>query len=147
MIDIIIAVLTVFEALIALLLIGIILIQQSKAGGGLGAMGGGMTETVFGASAGNVLTKATVVLASIFLGITLLLTVITGYRRPARSVVDIVPEEAVTRAPAASESASESPATDSATAAADSGAAGPDASAMQEAPPPATAPAPAAAAE
>jgi len=143
MIDIIIAVLTVFEALIALLLIGIILIQQSKAGGGLGAMGGGMTETVFGASAGNVLTKATVVLASIFLGITLLLTVITGYRRPARSVVDIVPEEAVTPAPAASES----PATDSATDAADSGAAGPAASAMQEAPPPATATAPAAAAE
>lgn len=143
MVDIIIAVLTVFEALIALLLIGIILIQQSKAGGGLGAMGGGMTETVFGASAGNVLTKATVVLASIFLGITLLLTVITGHRRPTRSVVDTVAAETVAPAPAAPES----PATDSATNGGGGGTAGPDAAAMEETPPPAAAPAPAAAAE
>jgi len=69
-------------------LIGIILIQQSKSGGGLTAMGGGMTESVFGASAGNVLTKGTVTLAAVFLAATLALAIITGHRGPRRSVAD-----------------------------------------------------------
>ncbi|MCK5803140.1 MAG: preprotein translocase subunit SecG [Lentisphaeria bacterium] len=70
--------LTFLEVVTALLLIGIILIQQSKTGGGLGAVGGGMTETVFGAGAGNVLTKGTVWLATLFFCLTLLVAVITG---------------------------------------------------------------------
>ena len=82
MLNAIIVLLTAIDVLAALLLIGIILIQQSKSGGGLTAMGGGMTESVFGAAAGNVLTKGTVTLASIFLGITLILAVITGHRGP-----------------------------------------------------------------
>jgi len=96
MLDFIVGFLTVVEVIVALLLIGIILIQQSKSGGGLGSMGGGATETVFGASAGNVLTKATVVLAALFLGITLILAVITGHRQNRRQSV-------VTRVPAAVE--------------------------------------------
>jgi len=87
-VDVIIGLLTFFEVVVALLLIGIILIQQSKAGGGLGAMSGAVTETFLGAGAGNVLQRATVVLASLFLSITLLLAIITGHRRPGRSVVE-----------------------------------------------------------
>ncbi len=88
MLTIAIAFLTVIEVIAALLLIGIILIQQSKSGGGLGAMGGGITETVFGASAGNVLTKGTVILTAVFLTTTLLLAILTGHRRPGASVVE-----------------------------------------------------------
>jgi len=92
--DVIISILTVTEVLTALLLIGIILIQQSKSGGGLGAMGGAMTESFFGPASGNVMTKITVYLASIFLGLTLVLAIITGHRKPGRSVVEAYePEE------------------------------------------------------
>jgi preprotein translocase subunit SecG len=101
LINVVVYVLTFLEVLTALLLIGIILIQQSKAGGGLGAVGGGVTETVFGATAGNVLTRGTVILASIFLGITLLLAVITGHSSGGRSVVDdMAPEEPAAEMPA-----------------------------------------------
>lgn len=91
----IIFLLTTIEVLTALLLIGIVLIQQSKAGGGLTAMGGGMTETVFGAAAGNVLTRGTVMLASVFLAVTLLLAVITGHRGPRRSVAETLADKPV----------------------------------------------------
>ena len=96
MLNFAVSVLTIIEVLVALLLIGIILIQQSKAGGGLGAVGGGMTEMVLGASAGNVLTKITVILASIFLGLTLLLNIITGHRGPGKSVIEDLPPAALT---------------------------------------------------
>jgi preprotein translocase subunit SecG len=55
------------EVICSVLLVGIILIQKSK-GGGLGmAFGGGMSESLFGSRAGNVLTKGTVILAVIFM--------------------------------------------------------------------------------
>ena len=55
------------EAVCSILLIGIILLQKGK-GGGLGlAFGGGTGESLFGSRAGNVLTKATVALAIIFM--------------------------------------------------------------------------------
>lgn len=89
--NIVLGVLYVVEIIVALLLIGIILIQPSRSGGGLGAMGGGVTEAVFGAGAGNVLTKATVILATVFLVLTLALVVITAHRKGARSVVEELP--------------------------------------------------------
>ncbi|OGV63758.1 MAG: preprotein translocase subunit SecG [Lentisphaerae bacterium RIFOXYB12_FULL_65_16] len=98
MIGIAIAVLTVIEVIVAFLLIGVILIQESKAHGGIGLAGGGMTETVLGASAGNVLTKATAILASLFLGITLILAIITGHRQPGKSLIQGLAEPAATPA-------------------------------------------------
>lgn len=62
----------------SILLICIIMIQQNKAGGGLGAVSGGTAENIFGTSAGNVLTKATTWLAVIFLASTLLLGTVIG---------------------------------------------------------------------
>lgn len=62
----------------ALLLICLVLIQQSK-GGGFGSAFGGVGESVFGARAGNQLTKATVVLTAIFFVLTLLLVVVQGH--------------------------------------------------------------------
>ena len=88
MIDIVMNVLLFVDVIAALLLIGIILIQQSKSGGGLGALGGGMTESVFGTAAGNIITKTTVVLAAVFLGVTLVLAVLSGQRAEQQGIAD-----------------------------------------------------------
>lgn len=83
----------------SLMLIGIILIQQSKSGGGLAVMGGGMTESVLGTAAGNVVTKITVVLATIFMVTTFLLAILISRRAEPETFIeryglgDPVPEE------------------------------------------------------
>ena len=67
-------ILIVVEVVCSALLIGVILIQKTKSGGlgGL-AFGSGVGETLFGSRTGNVLTRATVILASVFLLNTLFL--------------------------------------------------------------------------
>lgn len=58
--------LIILESLVCLLLIGVILLQRAR-NEGLGlAFGSGMGESIFGSRAGNVLTKITVWLGSIF---------------------------------------------------------------------------------
>lgn len=65
--------LIILEAACSLALIGLILLQKSK-DGGLGlAFGSGGGDSLFGARAGNVLTKATIWIGGIFLGNTLIL--------------------------------------------------------------------------
>ena len=107
----------------SILLIGIIMIQQNKSGGGLGAVSGGVTEQMFGTSAGNILTKTTTWLAVIFLISTLLLgTVIGRLEKMNTSVAEtLVEEQATTVAPAAPAAAEtkEAPATPAAPAAAE----------------------------
>lgn len=73
---------------IALLLIGLVLIQQSK-GGGFGSAFSGLSESVFGARAGSHLTKLTVILASVFFFLTLVLAVVTGHASRQKSAVEI----------------------------------------------------------
>lgn len=97
--DILYRLLMAFEALVCFLLIGIVLIQRSK-GQGTGLSFGGGAEAVFGAQMGNVLTRATVVLAVLFLGNTTLLTVL----RPSassRSLADRLAREPAPATPAA----------------------------------------------
>lgn len=77
--NILIGFLIAVEIIVSLLLILIVLVQPSKSGGGLGGAafgGGGMGEQLFGARAGNVLTKATVIFAVIFLLNTLALALL-----------------------------------------------------------------------
>lgn len=65
--------LIILEAACSLSLIGLILLQKSK-DGGLGlAFGAGGGDSLFGARAGNVLTKATVGIGIVFLVNTLVL--------------------------------------------------------------------------
>jgi preprotein translocase subunit SecG len=65
--------LIILEAACSLALIGLILLQKSK-DGGLGlAFGAGGNDSLFGARAGNVLTKATVGIGIAFLVNTLIL--------------------------------------------------------------------------
>ncbi|MDD5726982.1 MAG: preprotein translocase subunit SecG [Victivallales bacterium] len=73
--------------IVALLLIGLVLIQQSK-GGGFGGAFGGIGESVFGAHAGSHLTKLTVILTTSFFILTLLLAVIVGHRSRKTSVAE-----------------------------------------------------------
>ncbi len=86
--DVITVVLYTLVIIVALLLIGLVLIQQSK-GGGFGGSFGGVGESVFGAHAGSHLTKLTVILTTSFFVLTLLLAVIVGHRSRGRSVVEI----------------------------------------------------------
>ena len=83
-----IVILSIISLLSAIFLIGIILIQQNKAGGGLGAVSGGMTESMFGASAGNVLSKATAYTVAVFLVSTLLLAAVTSRWSGRKSIMD-----------------------------------------------------------
>jgi len=86
--NILIGSLIVLEILVSILLTLVILIQPSKGGGGLGgALGGGMGEQLFGARTGNVLTKATVILATVFLLNTLGLAFLYSRQDPLRTAV------------------------------------------------------------
>jgi preprotein translocase subunit SecG len=95
-------ILMIVEVVSCFLLLGVILIQKTK-GQGMGlAFGSAMGETLFGARAGNVLTRATVILGIVFLVNTTLLAML-GSRRTAvsRSVTDAVePGPAPMTAPA-----------------------------------------------
>ncbi len=70
----------VVEVLCCLLLIGLVLLQKSKSEGLGLAFGAGAGESLFGARAGNVLSKATVVLGIVFMANTLLLGVLFAQR-------------------------------------------------------------------
>ncbi|MHB9138987.1 MAG: preprotein translocase subunit SecG [Victivallaceae bacterium] len=74
--------------IVALLLIGVILIQPSKSGG-FGGSFGGVGESVFGAHAVGHLSRLTVVLISLFFVLTLLLAVITSHRAKEKSVAEL----------------------------------------------------------
>ena len=84
-----IIILSITEAAVSFLLIGIILIQHSK-GQGVGlSFGGSAGEAIFGAQMGNVLTRATVILGILFLVNTTLLSVLgTRAGGSSDSVVD-----------------------------------------------------------
>ena len=82
MFEVISTFLYVAVVLIAVLLIGLVLVQPSK-GGGLGSAFGGIGESVFGAQAMSQLSKVTVVLLSLFFVLTLILAVMTGHRSKA----------------------------------------------------------------
>jgi len=86
--NILVSVLTVADVIIALLLICLILVQQSK-DSGFGSSFGGLGESVFGAQTGGHLARLTVIFASLFLILTLSLAIITGHRKAPRSVVEL----------------------------------------------------------
>lgn len=61
-------VILILHLISAIALIGIVLLQAGKGGGLSGAFGSGMgSETLFGSSTGDVLTRATAIVATIFL--------------------------------------------------------------------------------
>ena len=83
------ALLVVVEVICCLLLIGLVLLQKSKSEGLGMAFGAGAGESLFGARAGNVLSKATVVLGIIFMANTLVLGVM--FAQKDKTLMDGVP--------------------------------------------------------
>ena len=84
---ILINILLVVEALVAVLMMFVILMQRPKSEGLGAAFGGGVTENIFGAQTTNVLTTATTWLASIFFGVILLLSILYAHRGTPDSAV------------------------------------------------------------
>ena len=83
-----IGLLYVVEVFVCLLLALAVMLQKPKEGG-LGGLGGGMGEAVFGADAGNVLVKVTIVLGTVFLLNTLALARLTSVRGSASVMADV----------------------------------------------------------
>jgi preprotein translocase subunit SecG len=88
--SILIGILYVVEVVVCLLLAGIVLLQKPKEGGLGGVIGGGMAEAAFGADAGNVLIKGTIILGAVFLLNTLALARFTSTQHSAKSVMSNV---------------------------------------------------------
>ncbi|HEY9080742.1 preprotein translocase subunit SecG [Magnetovibrio sp.] len=94
-------VLLVIHVLVTIALIGIVLIQKSEGGalgiggGGGGGMGGFMT----GRETANLLTRTTAILATLFMGLSLTIAIITGADKESGSILDSAPN-AVQTAPA-----------------------------------------------
>ena len=76
----------IIHLLIAIALVITILLQRSE-GGGLG-MGGGMSGFMTGRSAANVLTRATAVLAALFMSTSLALALLAGGDKAPRSIME-----------------------------------------------------------
>ena len=84
---ILINILLVTEALVAVLMMLVILMQRPKSEGLGAAFGGGVTENIFGAQTTTVLTTITTWLASIFFVLVLALSVLYAHRGAPDSAV------------------------------------------------------------
>jgi len=94
--------LLVLEALVAVLMMLVILMQRPKSEGLGAAFGGGVTENIFGAQTTTVLTTITTWLASIFFIIVLALSVLYAHRGAPDSAVrrELMKTSAPAKAPA-----------------------------------------------
>ena len=77
----------VIHLLIALALVAIILIQRSE-GGGLGIGGGSMGGLMTTRGTANLLTRTTAILATAFIGTSLLLAILAGNANRARDILE-----------------------------------------------------------
>jgi protein translocase SecG subunit len=64
--DILIGIFSVTLIVVSILMVIAILLQEDKAGGGLGSILGGSSQSFFGASSGNFLTRITTIFLVIF---------------------------------------------------------------------------------
>lgn len=83
-------VLLAFHVMVAVALVVIILLQRSE-GGGLGMGGGGGGGLVSGRAAGNLLTRTTAILGTVFFINSLALAVIGSHQHKATSILDQAP--------------------------------------------------------
>src|SRR5262249_9394376 len=74
----------VIHLMVVLAMVGLVLLQRSE-GGGLGIGGGGGFLTNRGTA--NVLTRATATLAAVFFASSLLLSMLAGYERKPKSIL------------------------------------------------------------
>jgi len=89
-------VLLVVHLLVTIALIGIVLIQKSEGGalgigGGGGGGGGGMGGFMTGREQANLLTRTTAILATVFMGLSLTIAIVTGQDKEPSSILDSQP--------------------------------------------------------
>jgi preprotein translocase subunit SecG len=107
---IIITILTILDVLIAILIIALVLVQQSKSTGLGTTFGGGGSDTLFGAHAATHLTKLTVIFSTFFLIITLALAILSSHQSNYRqniSAMDPLLTESAPAIPAVAKSAAD----------------------------------------
>ena len=100
--------LIVIHTIVSLLLIGVVLMQASQGGGLSGTFGGNAASSVLGGqNAGNVLSRITTWLATLFLTLAVIISVLSGptdtestslvkqaaENRPVLPATDIIPTE------------------------------------------------------
>lgn len=88
------AIILVVHLLLALLLVGVVLLQRSEGGlGGLGGSGpgGGMGGLIGGRTAANLLTRATGVLAGSFFATSIVLAILAGANTGPVSIIQEAP--------------------------------------------------------
>ena len=91
--------LLVVHILLALALIGVILMQRSEGGAlGIGGGGGGFMSA---RGQANLLTRATAILATLFICTSIALAFVAGSRSKPRSILDLPATSAPAQAPAA----------------------------------------------
>lgn len=90
-----------FHILIAIALVGVVLMQKSE-GGALGSMGGGggMSGFMTGRTTANLLTRATAILFALFVTTSVLLVLLNGHQRAAKSILGGAAPPAGSAAPA-----------------------------------------------
>jgi len=79
--------LLVVHVLIAIALVAVVLLQKSE-GGALGIGGGGMSGFMTGRSTANLLSRATAILAALFMTMSVLLVVLRNRERAPPSIVE-----------------------------------------------------------
>ena len=80
-------VIILIHLMIVLALVGLVLLQKSEGGGlGMGSSGGGGFMTSRGTA--NVLSRTTAILAALFFATSLVLSIIAGFDRKPRSILD-----------------------------------------------------------
>ena len=85
--------LIVLHTLVSIFLIGMILMQASQGGGLSGTSGGNAASSVLGGNnAGNVLSKITTWLATLFLSLAVIISILTGPK--STSSVSLIKQEA-----------------------------------------------------
>lgn len=90
-------ILLVVFVIICVLLIGLILLQNEE-GNGMGGLFGGANSQAFGARSGNILSKATCVLVTLFFVVCFVLAILN--KAPARNSIDEAAKNAASNAPA-----------------------------------------------
>ena len=102
-------VLLIVHLVLAISLIGVVLLQRSEGGAlgiGGGGGGGGMSGFLTGAATANLLTRATAVIAALFIASSMGLAIMSGSKRAPTSVVT----GAGNTAPAAQQGSTKAPA-------------------------------------
>ncbi|MCY4397698.1 MAG: preprotein translocase subunit SecG [Rhodospirillaceae bacterium] len=102
-------VLLIVHLVLAISLIGVVLLQRSEGGAlgiGGGGGGGGMSGFLTGAATANLLTRATAVIAALFIASSMGLAIMSGSKRAPTSVVT----GAGNTAPAAQQGSTKTPA-------------------------------------